>query len=44
MVTISGVSAFLHTISKSKLGLAVWGALTGLSAVGALFLGVLLHG
>jgi len=38
----SGVAAFLHSISRSKAGLAVWGALSALSAIAALFLGVLL--
>ncbi len=38
----SGLAAFLHSISRSKTGLAVWGALSGLSAIAALFLGVLL--
>jgi putative copper export protein len=38
----SGVAAFLHSISRSKVGLAVWGALSALSAIAALFLGVLL--
>jgi putative copper export protein len=43
VVVLSGVAAALHTISKTKVGLAVWGALTGLSALAALFLGMLLH-
>jgi putative copper export protein len=43
-VLISGVSAFLHARARSKAGLAVFGALTGLSALAALFLGVLLAG
>ena len=38
----SGVAAFLHSISRTKTGLAVWGALSALSAIAALFLGVLL--
>jgi putative copper export protein len=44
VVAASGITAFLHTRSKSTVGLAVWGALTGLTALGALFLGVLLAG
>ncbi len=44
VVVLSGVSAYLHTKSKTKLGLAFWGAMTSLSALGALFLGVLLAG
>jgi putative copper export protein len=39
---LSGVAAFLHTIARSKPALAVWGAVSSLSAIGALFLGVLL--
>jgi hypothetical protein len=42
-VVLSGASAALHAVSRSKVGLAVWGALTGLSALLALFFGVLLH-
>src|SRR3954464_2570110 len=44
VVAISGVSAAAHAVSTSKAGLAVWGAVTGLSALGALFLGIMLHG
>ncbi|HVB45534.1 MAG TPA: hypothetical protein VNF47_22900 [Streptosporangiaceae bacterium] len=44
VVAASGITAFLHTRSRSTAGLAVWGALTGLTALGALFLGVLLAG
>jgi putative copper export protein len=43
VVVLSGVAAALHSISKTKVGLAVWGALTGLSALTALFFGMLLH-
>ena len=42
VVAASGISALLHTRSKSAIGLAVWGALTGLTALAALFMGVLL--
>ena len=41
---LSGVAAFLHTIARSKVGLAVWGAVASLTAVAALFLGILLAG
>jgi hypothetical protein len=41
LVLLSGVSAFLHTRAKSKSGLAVWGALAALSALGATLFGVL---
>jgi putative copper export protein len=44
VVFLSGVSAALHIRAKSPAGLAVFGALTGLTALGALFLGVLLAG
>jgi putative copper export protein len=44
VVAASGITALLHTRSKSTVGLAVWGALTGLTALAALFLGVLLAG
>jgi putative copper export protein len=44
VVGISGLSAALHAASRSKRGLAVWGAISGLSAVCALFLGILLAG
>jgi len=43
-VAISGVSAALHARAESKAGLAVFGALAGISALAALFLGVLLAG
>ncbi len=41
-VAVSGVTAWLHARAKSPAGLAAFGALTGLSALAALFLGVLL--
>jgi putative copper export protein len=44
VVVVSGVTAWLHARAKSPLGLAVFGALTGLSALGAVLLGVLLAG
>ncbi len=44
LVLLSGVSAFLHTRAKSKSGLAVWGALAALSALGATLFGVVLAG
>jgi len=42
VVVVSGVAAFLHSASRSRTGLAVWGAVSALAAVVALFLGVLL--
>ena len=44
LVLLSGISAFLHTRAKSKSGLAVWGALAALSALGATLFGVVLAG
>lgn len=44
VVALAGVAAYLHTRSASRRGLAVWGSLSGLSALGALVLGVLLAG
>jgi putative copper export protein len=44
VVGISGVTAALHARARSAAGLAVFGALTGISALAALFLGVLLAG
>ena len=40
VVAISGTAAFLHARSHSRRGLAVFGALSGLAALTALFLGV----
>ena len=42
VVVLSGVSAWLHTRARSRTGLALWGALTAASAVGAVYLGVML--
>lgn len=44
VVAVSGATAWLHARARSPRGLAVFGALTGLAALGALFLGVLLAG
>jgi putative copper export protein len=44
VVALSGLSAFLHAQSRSKAGLAAWGAVAGITALTALFLGVLLAG
>jgi putative copper export protein len=44
VVLISGVTAALHARARSTTGLAVFGALAGLSALAALFLGILLAG
>jgi len=42
-VAVSGVGAAAHIIGRSKVALAVGGALSSLGAIAALFLGVLLH-
>jgi putative copper export protein len=44
LVAVSGVTAWLHARARAPRGLAVFGALTGLSAIGALFVGVWLAG
>ena len=44
LVLLSGVSAYLHTRAKTKTGLAVWGAVAALSALGATLFGVVLAG
>jgi len=44
VVAASGISAWQHTRATSAKGLAIWGALTGLTALSALYLGVLLAG
>jgi len=44
VVALAGLAALLHSASRSRRGLAVWGSLSGLAALGALVLGVLLAG
>ena len=44
VVAISGVTAALHARAQSTRWLAIFGALTGISALAALFLGILLAG
>jgi putative copper export protein len=43
-VLVSGLTAYLHARARSTTALAVYGALTGVSALAALFLGILLAG
>ncbi len=43
IVALSGIAAFLHTQARTRTGLALWGAVGGLSTIVALFLGVLLR-
>jgi putative copper export protein len=42
LVALAGVGAFLHTRARTKAGLALWGAVSGLSSVVTLFFGILL--
>lgn len=44
LVALSGITAYEHTRATSTKGLAIFGALTGLTALGALFVGILLAG
>ena len=44
VVAIAGASAYLHQRSRSKAGLAAFGAVAGLASLGALVLGVFLAG
>jgi len=44
VVAVSGVAAALHARARNPAGLAVFGALAGVSALAALFLGILLAG
>jgi putative copper export protein len=44
VVALSGISAALHTRATTRRGLAIWGGLSGLTALLALFYGVQLHG
>jgi putative copper export protein len=44
VVALSGVSAALHARARTTAGVATFGALTGVSALAALFLGVMLAG
>ena len=43
LVAASGIGA-AHVVSRSKVALAIGGSLAGIGALGALFLGVWLHG
>ena len=44
VVAVSGLNAWLHARATTRRGLAVFGAATGVSALLALFLGILLAG
>jgi putative copper export protein len=41
-VALTGTGAFLHSISRTRTGLAVWGSVAGLFGLVSLFLGELL--
>ncbi|GAB3763867.1 hypothetical protein GCM10027600_10250 [Nocardioides ginsengisegetis] len=44
LVLVSGVTAYLHAKAASKRAMAIFGALTGLSALATLFVGIVLAG
>ena len=44
LVALAGVATLLHGRSHTRRGVAVWGAVAGLSSVAALFMGVALAG
>lgn len=44
LVVVSGLTAYLHARARTRGALAAYGALTAASALGALFVGVLLGG
>lgn len=44
LVAVSGLTAYLHSTAGSRAAMAVFGALTGLSAIATLFVGILLAG
>ena len=44
VVLLAGLSAWLHGRAKTKAGLATWGAVTSISSLAALVLGVFLAG
>jgi putative copper export protein len=44
LVALTGIGAAVHRRSASKVALAVGGAATAIGAVGALFVGIQLHG
>ena len=44
IVLLAGLAAYLHTKASSRAALAAWGAVSGLSSVTALVLGIFLAG
>ncbi|CAB4589115.1 unannotated protein [freshwater metagenome] len=44
IVLLSGVAAFVHTKAKTSKSIAMWGSVSGVTALLAMYLGVLLAG
>ncbi|CAB4961103.1 unannotated protein [freshwater metagenome] len=44
IVLLSGVAAFVHTKAKTSKSIAMWGSISGVTALLAMYLGVLLAG
>jgi len=44
VVALAGLAAWLHTRAATKRGLAIWGAVTAVSSIAALVMGVFLAG
>jgi hypothetical protein len=44
VAVLAGLAAWLHSRSRSRAGLAVWGALAGTASIAALVMGVFLAG
>ena len=44
LVVISGLSAYIHTRAKNPAAMAMWGAISGLSALATMYVGVTLAG
>ena len=44
LVAISGASAYLHAHADSRTAVAIYGAVTGVSAIATLFVGIMLAG
>jgi putative copper export protein len=44
IVILSGVAAFVHTKAKTSKSIAMWGSISGVTALLAMYLGVLLAG
>ena len=44
LLVISGLSAYIHTRAKNPAAMAMWGAISGLSALATMYVGVTLAG